>query len=233
MNKKILVIDDEEKIRRFVKISLLTEGFDYCEADNAVSGLLAVKKEKPDVILLDLGLPDKDGFFVLSELRKWSDTPVLVLTARDTEDEKVKLLNGGANDYLSKPFGIKELIARINVLLRTTISSQQESLLTFENLSINLITHQAILNDKALKVSKKEFLLLSYLARHPQQLVHQETLLAQFWGKTHLQDKHYLRVCIGQLRKKLGDNADTPQFIKTVPSLGYIFLQSVQPTAHT
>jgi two-component system KDP operon response regulator KdpE len=226
MKKKILLIDDEEKIRRFMKISLIAEGFDYCEAANALKGLQLAATGSPDVIILDLGLPDHDGYFVLKELRRWSTTPVLILTARDTEDEKVKLLNGGANDYLSKPFGIKELIARINVLLRSSMLNEQDKHLRFEHLEINLIAHEVHLHKQFLRFSKKEFLLLSFLARHPQQLISQEILLAQLWGATHLEDKHYLRVCVGQLRKKLADNAEDPIFIKTVPGLGYIFLQS-------
>ncbi|WP_340680821.1 response regulator transcription factor [Paraglaciecola sp.] len=228
MRKKILVIDDEEKIRRFMKISLIAEGFDYCEAANALKGLQIAANENPDVIVLDLGLPDQDGYYVLRELRRWTNTPVLILTARDTEDEKVKLLDGGANDYLSKPFGIKELIARINVLLRTSTNGEKDKILHFAQLHINLIAHEVRLHNHILRLSKKEFLLLSYLARHPQQLISQEVLLAQLWGATHLEDKHYLRVCVGQLRKKLADNAEDPIFIKTVPGLGYIFLQSPQ-----
>lgn len=226
MNKKILVIDDEEKIRRFMKISLVAEGFDYCEAANALKGLQIAANENPDAIILDLGLPDQDGYYVLRELRRWTSTPVLILTARDTEDEKVKLLNGGANDYLSKPFGIKELIARINVLLRSSTHSEQDKILHFAQLQINLIAHEVRLHNRLLRLSKKEFLLLSYLARHPQQLISQEVLLAQLWGAAHLEDKHYLRVCVGQLRKKLSDNAEAPVFIKTIPGVGYLFLQS-------
>ena len=224
MKKKVLLVDDEEKIRRFMKISLLAEGFAYCEAANAKQGLQVATNEKPDVIILDLGLPDQDGYAVLTELRRWSTTPVLILTARDAEDEKVKLLNGGANDYLSKPFGIKELIARLRVLLRSTLPPETDNHLHFAQLAINLRSHEVRLNNHSLALSKKEFLLLSFLARHAQQLVLQETLLAELWGHTHLDDKHYLRVCIGQLRKKLGDNAENPVFIKTIPGIGYLFL---------
>jgi two-component system, OmpR family, KDP operon response regulator KdpE len=229
IKKKILVIDDEEHIRRFIKISLVTEGFEYFESATAQMGLHLAGTESPDLVILDLGLPDKDGYQVLRELRSWSDVPVLILTARDAENETVKLLDGGANDYLSKPFGIKELIARIKVLLRDSHSQINDLILRFNKLSIDIARHQVIHNNLLLRLSKKEFALLCFLARHPQQLITQENLLNVLWGSSHTNDKHYLRIFVSQLRKKLNDNADSPIYIKTVPSVGYIFLQSPLP----
>ncbi|WP_194362684.1 response regulator [Neptunicella marina] len=224
--QRILVIDDEPQIRRFIRISLTAENFEFLEATTAAEGLEIASTEKPDLIVLDLGLPDQDGFKVLKRLREWTNVPVLILTARDAEEEKVKLLVGGANDYLSKPFGIKELIARIKVLLRDLTDNQQEkTILEFRDLRIDIPNHQAWIHDEKLSLSRKEFAMLSFLASHPDQLVTQQQLLEKIWGASHSGDTHYLRIFVSLLRKKLNDDPDNPSFIKTEPGVGYRFVQ--------
>lgn len=229
--QRILVIDDEPQIRRFIRISLTAENFEFLEATTAAEGLEIASTQKPDLIVLDLGLPDQDGFKVLKRLREWTNVPVLILTARDAEEEKVKLLVGGANDYLSKPFGIKELIARIKVLLRDLTDNQQEkTILEFRDLRIDIPNHQAWIHDEKLSLSRKEFAMLSFLASHPDQLVTQQQLLEKIWGASHSGDTHYLRIFVSLLRKKLNDDPDNPSFIKTEPGVGYRFVQPALET---
>ncbi|MFC0120160.1 response regulator [Pseudoalteromonas xiamenensis] len=230
MNKKILVIDDEPKIRSFIRISLHAEGFTCVEATTAKEGLQMFNDEKPHLIILDLGLPDQDGYQVLRELRQSSRVPVLVLTARDEEAQKIKLLEGGANDYLSKPFGVKELVARIKVLLRDINYQPTPSMLHFEGISIDTQDQKVTIDGVTTSLTKKEFALLIRLAQAPNQLLTQNQLLSEIWGQSHTEDSHYLRVLITQLRKKLDDDADAPRFIKTEPGIGYRFVcQALTP----
>ncbi|MEG3766216.1 response regulator transcription factor, partial [Alteromonas sp. 14N.309.X.WAT.G.H12] len=171
MKPRILVIDDEMQIQRFMKISLAAEGFDYVSALNALDGLRVVREQEPALVILDLGLPDKDGSWLLSQLRSYSQIPVLVLTARDEEDEKVRLLNAGANDYLSKPFGIKELIARIRVLLRDlSVPKTYSPILRCGDIELNTEEHAAWHKNTRVSLTKKEFLLLRYLMSKPNAL---------------------------------------------------------------
>ncbi|MFC3034390.1 response regulator transcription factor [Pseudoalteromonas fenneropenaei] len=223
-NKKILFIDDEPKIRSFVRISLIAEGFTYCEAENGKQGLQRFQAEKPNLIVLDLGLPDMDGYQVLRTIRHSSNVPVLILTARDEEAQKIKLLEGGANDYLSKPFGVKELTARIRVLLRDIPYQPTPAILEFDGISLDTHSQQVIIGEQVFSLTKKEYALLSRLAQAPNQLLTQTQLLTEIWGPIHSEDSHYLRVLVTQLRKKLDDDADAPRFIKTEPGIGYRFI---------
>ncbi|MBU0655997.1 MAG: response regulator [Gammaproteobacteria bacterium] len=228
MTQRILVIDDEVQIQRFMRISLQAEGFAYLEATTARQGIELIAREQPDLVILDLGLPDADGFTVLQGLRSWSQLPVLVLTARDAEEEKVKLLEGGANDYLSKPFGIRELVARVRVLLRGRgdfpAEASAPARLVFPDLVIDLPNHQVWHKGQLLVLSRKEFALLAMLASQPGRLIMQQQLLSAIWGKTHVEDTHYLRIFVSQLRKKLQDDADSPAYILTEPGIGYRFI---------
>ncbi|WP_027328497.1 response regulator [Marinimicrobium agarilyticum] len=233
MKPTILVIDDEPQIRRFMRISLGAEGFSYLEAENAARGLELASSHRPDLIILDLGLPDQDGFTTLQALRQWSRVPVLVLTARDAEEEKVKLLEGGANDYLSKPFGIKELIARVRVLLRDLPGqppSTGTGTLDFGALVIDPDNHNVYFSGEPLTLARKEFAVLYYLASNHGRLVSHESVLTAVWGETHNEDTHYLRIIVSQLRKKLSDNPDAPEFIKTEPGIGYRFILCPEPS---
>jgi two-component system, OmpR family, KDP operon response regulator KdpE len=223
MRQRILVVDDEPQIQRFMKISLVAEGFEYSAALNAAEGLRLVRDERPDLIILDLGLPDRDGSWLLSQLRVWSQTPVLVLTARDEEDEKVRLLNAGANDYLSKPFGIKELIARIKVLLRDLGAAGVSPILKCGDIRLDSAEHAVTMKNILVSLTKKEFILLRYLMSNPNALFTHEQLLHYVWGETHTEDTHYLRILVSQLRKKLEHDANAPKYILTEPGIGYRF----------
>ena len=222
MKSRILVIDDEMQIQRFMKISLAAEGFDYVSALTALEGLTVIREQAPSLVILDLGLPDKDGSWLLSQLRAYSQIPVLVLTARDEEDEKVRLLNAGANDYLSKPFGIKELIARIRVLLRDLRAPEMHSsVLQCGDITLNTEEHVVWRSDTPVQLTKKEFCLLHYLMRKPNALFTQQQLLHHIWGATHTDDTHYLRILVSQLRKKLENDSHAPELIITEPGIGY------------
>ncbi|ODB42005.1 DNA-binding response regulator [Pseudoalteromonas sp. BMB] len=224
MTHTILLIDDEEEIRRFIRLALKAEGLNYVEASTGKQAMSVLKGELPDLVILDLGLPDFDGYSILKKIRETSKLPVLILTARDQEAEKIKLLEGGANDYLTKPFSIKELVVRVKVLLRDLVPNKRLLAIDYGKLMIDLQKHQVIMDNAPLALSKKEFALLSMLAQRAQELVSQQTLLKQIWGESHVEDSHYLRIVVSQLRKKLSDDAATPKIIETEPGVGYRFL---------
>ncbi|CAM3513948.1 response regulator [Pseudoalteromonas maricaloris] len=224
MTHTILLIDDEEEIRRFIRLALKAEGLNYVEASTGKEAMSVLKGELPDLVILDLGLPDFDGYSILKKIRETSKLPVLILTARDQEAEKIKLLEGGANDYLTKPFSIKELVVRVKVLLRDLVPNKRLLAIDYGKLVIDLQKHQVIMDNAPLALSKKEFALLSMLAQRAQELVSQQTLLKQIWGESHVEDSHYLRIVVSQLRKKLSDDAATPKIIETEPGVGYRFL---------
>ncbi|AVI65903.1 DNA-binding response regulator [Shewanella sp. WE21] len=221
MAYKVLVVDDEAQIHTFMRISLEAEGFEYHGAASIASALAQYHVQQPHVLVLDLGLPDGDGISLLQTLRQSDKVPVLILTARDQEEEKIRLLEAGANDYLSKPFGIRELIARIKVLVRDLVDEPPLSdLLQFGALKLQKSTHQLWLDQQEIALTKKEFALMETLMSHPGQLVKQTELLRDIWGKTHQEDSHYLRILVSQLRKKLNDSSEQ-QLIKTEAGLGY------------
>lgn len=222
MSYKILVVDDEPQIHTFIRISLAAEGFQYLGADSLNTAKQQIDVHSPHVIVLDLGLPDGDGINLLKTVRQSSKTPVLILTARDQEEEKIRLLEAGANDYLSKPFGIKELIVRIKVLVRDLVDdSIQPDTQCFGKIRLQKSTNQVWLGAQEVMLTKKEFAFMEKLLSHPGRLVKQTDLLEQIWGKSHIEDTHYLRILVSQLRKKLNDNADEQQVIKTELGLGY------------
>lgn len=221
----ILIVEDEADIRRFVRLTLESDGHTVHEAATLQRGLIEAGTRRPDLVVLDLGLPDQDGQDVLKELRQWSRVPVIVLTVRASEDQKVALLDAGANDYVTKPFGIEELMARIRVLLRH--ARRDEALAPVYDdgvLRIDLARHEVHLHGQPLALTRKEFTLLSLLARQPGRLVTQPQLLREMWGPTHQEDAHYLRVLVGKLRAKLGDDAAAPLYIATEPGVGLRFL---------
>ena len=222
---KILVVDDEPQIHTFIRISLVAEGFEYIGAQSIAAAKQVIEQESPHVLILDLGLPDGDGMDLVNFVRATSNTPILILTARDEEDEKIRLLEAGANDYLSKPFGIRELIARMKVLLRDLVNTHSPAdALETGNIKLEISTNQAWLQGAPLALTKKEFAFLRMLITTPDKLVMQEELLANIWGVTHTRDSHYLRILVSQLRKKLNDNANDQRVIKTEPGLGYRLL---------
>jgi two-component system KDP operon response regulator KdpE len=224
--QRILVIDDEVQIRRFLDIGLRAEGYEVALAGTAAAGLALAVTGSPDLVILDIGLPDREGHEVLAELRQWSQVPVVMLSVRDSETEKVRALDAGANDYVTKPFGIQELMARLRALLRQRPTNEPEPTRRYDDgrLRIDLALREVTLDDTALALTRKEFAVLAMLLRHAGRVVTQHQLLRDLWGPTHVEDTHYLRIVIGKLRQKLGDDPAAPRWLKTEPGVGYRFL---------
>lgn len=222
----ILVIDDEPQIRKFLRISLSSQGYQVIEAGSGEEGLTQAALASPALVVLDLGLPDMDGQAVLRELRHWSAVPVLVLSVRAGESDKVEALDGGANDYVSKPFGIQEFLARVRVLLRqaAVVPGSSSAILTRGELSIDLASRQVSLAGLTVTLTRKEYALLALLAQHAGRVLTQQQLLKDIWGPSHAEDSHYLRIVVGHLRHKLGDDPTAPRYIVTEPGVGYRML---------
>ncbi|MET0934737.1 MAG: response regulator transcription factor [Luteibacter sp.] len=223
---RVLVIDDEAQIRRFLDIGLRAEGYQVFLAATGQEGLGLAVTQSPDVVVLDIGLPDMEGHDVLREIRGWSDVPVLMLSVRDAEGEKVRALDNGANDYVTKPFGIQELMARLRVLLRQGAKAgQADASVRYDDgaLVVDLARREVMLEGAPVALTRKEFAVLALLVRHPGRVVSQQQILREVWGATHTQDTHYLRIVMGKLRQKLGDDPATPRWLKTEPGVGYRF----------
>jgi two-component system KDP operon response regulator KdpE len=222
---RILVIDDEAQIRRFLDIGLRAEGYDVLLAANAAEGLALAATQSPDLVILDIGLPDMEGHDVLAELRQWSQLPVLMLSVRDAESEMVRALDRGANDYVTKPFGIQELMARLRALLRNR-PGEPELPPRYDDgrLAVDMARREVHLDGAPLSLTRKEYAVLVLLLRHSGRVVTQQQLLREVWGATHVQDTHYLRIVLGKLRQKLGDDSVSPRWLKTEPGVGYRFL---------
>ncbi|WP_166366135.1 response regulator [Pseudomonas akapageensis] len=218
----ILVIDDEPQIRKFLRISLVSQGYKVVEAATGGEGLSQAALTQPDLLVLDLGLPDMDGQQVLREFREWSRVPVLVLSVRASEIQKVEALDGGANDYVTKPFGIQEFLARVRALLRQAPQGEtQPALISLGPLCIDLAYRRVTLDGVEVALTRKEYAVLAQLARYPGRVVTQQQLLKDIWGPTHAEDSHYLRIVVGHVRQKLGDDPTAPRFIVTEPGVGY------------
>lgn len=229
---RILVIDDETQIRRFLDIGLRAEGYQVLLAATAAEGLATAATKSPDLVILDLGLPDREGHEVLAELRQWSAVPVLMLSVRASETEKVRALDTGANDYVTKPFGIQELMARLRALLRASATADATDVQARYNdghLVIDQVRREVTLDGAPVSLTRKEYAVLAFLLRHAGRVVSQQMLLREVWGATHIQDSHYLRIVVGRLRQKLDDDPAAPRWIKTEPGVGYRFLE--QPAA--
>lgn len=222
---RILLIEDDASIRRFVRLALEDEGWHVCEADTAKRGLIEAASRQPDAIVLDLGLPDGDGKSVIAELRSWSQLPILVLSAREREDEKVATLDAGADDYLSKPFGVPELLARLRVMLRrgqqSIASEKLSSRVCFGDISVNLATHEVRRNDVAIHLTPIEFRLLSALIAGQGRVLTHRQLLLKVWGPEYLDRPHYLRVHMANLRHKVEANPAQPIYLVTELQVGY------------
>jgi two-component system, OmpR family, KDP operon response regulator KdpE len=222
---RVLVIDDEPQIRKFLEIGLRAQGYAVELADGGQAGLDALALHGADIVVLDMGLPDRDGQSVLEELRQWSQVPVIVLTVRSSQEDKVAALDAGANDYVTKPFGVQELMARIRALIRSHATAG-EAATVFDDgrLHVDLARREVRLDGIAIGLTRKEYALLAFLLKHAGRVVTQPQLLRELWGPTHQQDAHYLRILVGKLRQKLGDNAAAPRWIATEPGVGLRFL---------
>ncbi len=222
---RILLIEDDPGIRKFLRVALEAQGFTLEEEASGKAGIARAATAQPDLVVLDLGLPDMDGKAVILRIREWSDVPILILSVRQSEEEKVAALDAGANDYVVKPFGIAELLARVRALLRAKPGgSAGEPEILRGDLRIDLARHEVSLAGLPVKLTRKEFDLLALLARNAGRIVTHRQLLADVWGQAHEHDLQYLRVFIGRLRAKLSDDPAAPRFILNEPGVGYRFL---------
>lgn len=218
---RILLIDDEPAVRNVVKMSLETSGYKVSEASDGQSGMAMIAKFHPHLVLLDLGLPDLNGFDVLKELRKWTRVPIIILTVTDNEQTKVALLDSGADDYLTKPFGSKELLARVRVALRNVGLIEATPIFVSDDLEVDLSQKKITVSGSEVKLAATEYEVLSRLVRDHGKIISQKTLLKQIWGSISEDQSHYLRIYINQLRKKIEKNPSEPKHIMTEPGVGY------------
>jgi len=220
---KILVIEDEPQIRKFLRISLETNGYVPIEADTAAKGIRLAASDPADAIILDLGLPDQDGLEVLRQVREWSNVPVIVLSARGREADKVAALDAGADDYLTKPFSVGELLARIRVALRHAASSAPSSEPVFRvgELVVDLVRRQVKLGDDDIHLTPNEYRLLAVLVKNAGKVVTHRQLLKEVWGPDSVQENQYLRVYLGQLRRKIERDPARPRYLITEAGVGY------------
>ena len=224
LKPKILVIDDESQIRKFMRIALTSDNYDVTEAETAREALRLAVARKPDLITLDLGLPDMDGQDLLLELREFSITPVIVVSAREDEAEKIQALDNGADDYMVKPFGAGELMSRIQAVMRRYehVPETGETHLSAGPITIDFLTRVVSVNGRTVKLTPKEYSLFCYLAKNANKVLTHRQILKEIWGQSYGDDNQYLRVYIGQLRKKLEENPDNPKHIMNEQGVGYI-----------
>jgi two-component system, OmpR family, KDP operon response regulator KdpE len=219
----VVLIEDEKQIRRFVKAALEAEGVSVHEADTGQRGLIEAATRKPDLLIVDLGLPDTDGLDVIRELRSWTDLPVIVLSARSQESEKVAALDAGADDYLTKPFGVSELMARIRAHLRRRNQggAADTPSVRFGEIEVDLAMRRVTRNGEAVHLTPIEYRLLATLVRHAGRVLTHRQLLRDVWGPSHVESNHYLRIYMGHLRQKLERDAAQPEHIVTETGVGY------------
>lgn len=218
---RILVVDDELAIQRFLKTALDAEEFSVHQATSGHAGLAAAVAVRPDVILLDLGLPDLDGIEVIRRVREWSQVPIIVLSVREREDDKVQALDTGADDYLTKPFGVGELLARVKVALRRSLKQAPEPVFTVGDLEVNLPLRRVTVRDEEVQLTPTEYELLRILVTHAGKVLTHGQILKQIWGVAYLEQPHVLRVNISNLRRKLEIDPSRPRYIVTEPGVGY------------
>jgi len=223
---RILVVDDEPQIQRFLRPALIAAGYEPLQAATAAEAERLVAIAAPDLMILDLGLPDKDGKDVIRDLRAWSSLPIIVLSARDHEAEKIEALNLGADDYVEKPFGVGELIARTRTALRHRRDDPVVSaVIEADGLIIDTVKRHISRNEVPIHLTRKEYDLLIHMARHGGRVLTHRQLLQAVWGPAHIEDVHYLRVFIGQLRAKVEQLPAQPRIIRTEPGVGYRFAE--------
>ncbi|HEX5668049.1 MAG TPA: response regulator [Chitinophagaceae bacterium] len=225
MNKpEILIIDDEPQIRKLLEITLEGNGYMPRSASSAKEGMIMAGNHPPDLILLDLGLPDENGQSVLRKLRKWYVKPIIILSVQKREEEIITALDNGANDYLSKPFRTGELLARIRSVLRQSVSDEGETILQFGNLEIDLANRSVKKNGQLIKLTSTEYSLLAVLARSNGKVLTHQYLLRTIWGPGYIDQSQYLRVYIAQIRKKIEDDPNRPEILLTESGVGYRFI---------
>ena len=220
---EVLVIDDEVQIRRLLNLTLTAGGYRVREAETGQLGLNEIAVRKPDAIVLDLSLPDMGGLDVLRRIREWSQIPVLILSVRGEESDKIAALDAGADDYLTKPFGGGELLARIRVMLRRTQPATEASIVCFGDVEVDFTKRTVNKAGADAHLTVKEYALLRLLLQHRGKVLTHRQLLREIWGPQHEEDTHYLRVHMANLRKKLEPSPDQPQFLKTDSGIGYRF----------
>jgi two-component system KDP operon response regulator KdpE len=222
----ILLIEDERQMRRFLRVTLQSERYALIEAETAAEGLSQAATRSPDIVLLDLGLPDMDGLEVIKKLREWSAVPIIVISAREQEGDKIKALDEGADDYLTKPFGSGELLARIRVALRHAVpksQDQRDAIFTAEDLSIDFLKRQVHRCDREIHLTPIEYRLLVVLVRNAGRVMTHRHILKEVWGPSYIEQTHYLRVFMNQLRKKIETDSARPHFLLNEPGIGYRF----------
>ena len=223
MNATIIVIEDEAQIRRFLRTTLTSEGYQVIEAETGKQGLIEAETRKPDLIILDLGLPDMDGVEVVRGLRTWSSVPIIILSARSQEGDKISALDAGADDYLVKPFGVGELLARIRVALRHVFTSTkgEEGIFSVAELKVDMLHRKITVGDTEVHLTPIEYRLLTVLIKHAGKVLTHRMLLNEVWGPAYVERAHYLRIYMGILRHKLEQDPARPRFLLTEVGVGY------------
>ena len=222
----VLVVEDDPEIRRFVRSALEAEGYRVAEADSVRPGVIEAGTRKPDVAVLDLGLPDEDGTAFIHEVRAFTSMPILVLSARRDENDKVIALDAGADDYLAKPFGVAELTARLRAVLRRGLRTAESdaTIVRLGDVSVDLPNRRVTRGGEAIRFTPIEFRLLSCLLAHPGKVLTHRQLLREVWGPSHAEDSHYLRIYLAHLRRKLEAEPARPRYLITEPGVGYRFV---------
>jgi len=218
-----LIIDDEVQIRRLLEITLSANGFKIVAASTGKEGVILAASNQPNLIILDLGLPDIDGLEVINKLREWYLKPIIILSVRNSEEDIVKALDNGANDYLTKPFRTGELLARIRVAIRQSQNIAENPVVEFGTLSIDLANHTVRKNNELIKLTSTEYTLLALLTKNEGRVLTHQYILKEVWGMGYIEQTQYLRVFIAQLRKKIEDDPTTPRLLNTESGIGYRF----------
>jgi two-component system, OmpR family, KDP operon response regulator KdpE len=221
-NLTVLVVDDERAIRRFLRASLSTHGYTVLEAENGSEALAITAERQPDVIFLDLGLPDMDGIEVTRKLREWTEIPIIILSVRDQEMDKIQALDAGADDYLTKPFGMGELMARVRGVLRRTLQSGTgDAVISVSGLQVDLANHMVSKNGAQISLTPTEYDILKVLVQHAGKVMTHQQIILKVWGSGYAEEAHLLRVNISNLRRKIESNPTRPELVITEPGVGY------------